>query len=158
VLEYYAMAYQPKPAARRPRNPKTYAQIRRDTWLQMVAPLALAALVMLVLLVLVILPVGAPVRGPLADVSLILLILPSLLVGLLVAALLFGLIFVLYLGIVRLPPYFKIGQDFVALAAARIQGGAKKAADGVVTVRAGVAAAQRFLGGVRAVLTFQRRH
>src|SRR5258705_460683 len=103
------MAYQPKPAARRPRNPHTQAQIRRDTWLQIVVPLALAGLVMLGALVFVISAAGAGVRGPLADVSLILLILPALVAGLLVAVLLFGLIYGLYLGIVHLPPYFKIG-------------------------------------------------
>jgi hypothetical protein len=152
------MAYQPKPAARRPRNPQTQAQIRRDTWLQMVAPLVLAAVVMLVLLVLVILPVGAGVRGPLAAVALILLIMPALVVGLLAMALLGGLIYVLALGILRLPPYFKIGQDYVALAAARIQGGAKRVSNVVLSMRAGVAAAQRFMVGLRAALTFQRRH
>jgi|SRR5579859_2393380 len=152
------MAYQPKPAARRPRNPQTQAQIRRDTWLQMVAPLVLAAVVMLVLLVLVILPGGAGARGPLASISLILLILPAAVVGLLMVALLSGLIYVLALGILRLPPYFKIGQDYVALAAGRIQGGAKKASDVVLSARAGVAAAQRFAVGLRAALTFQRRH
>jgi hypothetical protein len=152
------MAYQPKPPARRPRNPQTRVQIRRDTWLQMVAPLVLAAVVMLVLLVLVILPVGAPVRAPLAAVSLILLIVPALVIGLLVMALLGGLIYVLALGIVRLPPYFKIGQDFVATAAARVQGGAKKVSNVVISARGGVAAAQRFTAGVRAALTFQRRH
>jgi hypothetical protein len=152
------MAYQPKPAARRPRNPQTQAQMRRDTWLQMVAPLALAAVVMLVMLVLVILPVGAPVRAPLAAVALILLILPALVVGLLAIALLGGLVYVLALGILRLPPYFKIGQDYVALAAARVQGGAKKVSNGVLSARAGVAAAQRFMAGLRAALTFQRRH
>src|SRR5262249_48546065 len=133
VLEYQSMAYQPKPAARRPRNPQTHAQIRRDTWLQMVAPLVLAVGVLPGLVVLVILPVGAGVRGPLADVSLILLIMPALVVGLLLVAVLGGLIYVLALGIQRLPPYFKIGQDYVALAAARIQGGAKKASDVVLS-------------------------
>jgi hypothetical protein len=151
------MAYQPKRAAPRARNLKTQAQIRRDTWLQMVAPLALAALVMLVLLVLVILPVGASVRSPLAAVALILLILPTLVVGLLVIALLGGLIYVLLLGLQRLPPYFKIGQDFVGLAAARIQGGARKASNAAISARAAVASAQRFASGLRAMLTFQRR-
>jgi hypothetical protein len=152
------MALQPQPAARRPHNLYTQAQLRRDTWLQMVAPLVLAAVVMLVLLVLVILPGGAGVRGPLASVALILMILPVLVVGLLMLALLGGLIYVLALSILRLPPYFKIGQDYVALAAARIQGGAKKASDVVLSARAGVAAAQRFMVGIRQALTFQRRH
>ncbi len=64
------MAYQPTPGARRPRNPHTQAQIRRDVWLQIVAPLVLATVVLIVLVVLIIAPVGAPIRRPLADVSL----------------------------------------------------------------------------------------
>ena len=53
------MAYQPAPGTRRPRNPHTHAQIRRDTWLQIVAPLVLATLVLIVLMVLIISPSGA---------------------------------------------------------------------------------------------------
>ena|SRR5258707_296840 len=151
------MAYQPKLAAPRSRNPVTRAKIRRDTWLFIAAPLILAAVVMLVLLVLVILPVGAPVRSPLADVALTLLIVPALIVGLLVVALLGGLVYVLALGLGRLPPYFNIAQDYVALAAGKIQGGFKKASDGVLSVRAALAAAQRLGADLRAMLTFQRR-
>ena len=157
VLEYCVMAYQPKPAAPRARNTLTQAKIRRDTWLQIAAPVILAAVVMVVLLVLVILPGGAAVRSPLADVALILLIAPALLVGLLVLALLAGLAYVLALGILRLPPYFKIAQDYVSLAAGKVQGGVKKASDAVLSARAGVAAARRAAADLRAMLTFQRR-
>src|SRR5262245_46667376 len=152
------MAYQPNPTAPRPRNPASHARIRRDTWLQIAAPIVLATLVMVVLLVLVILPGGAVVREPLADVALTLLILPALIAGLLVIALLFGLVYVLLLGLTRLPPYFKIAQDYVALAAGKIQAAVKRASDGVLSVRASVAAAQRFGADLRAMLTFQRRN
>jgi hypothetical protein len=151
------MAAQPKPAAPRARNPVTRAKIRRDTWLQMVAPLILAVVVMVVLLVLVILPGGASVRSPLADVALTFMLVPVLIGGLLVTALLGGLIYALALGILRLPPYFKIAQDYVALAAGKIQAGVKKSSDGVLSARAGVAAAQRMGADLRAMLTFQRR-
>ncbi len=123
----------------------------------MVAPLVLAVAVMLTLLILVILPGGAGVRRPGADVSLILLLLPTLLVGVIVLAVLGGLIFVLALGILRLPPYFKIGQDYVALAAAYVQGGAKRVSDSVLLTRAGVAAVQRVLADLQAAFTVQRR-
>lgn len=151
------MAYQPKPTAPRARNPIAQAQTRRDTWLQIAAPVILAVLVVLVLLVLLILPGGAPVRSPLADVALILLLLPTLLLGLLLVALLAGLVYLLALGLQRLPPYFKLAQDFVAKAAGQVQGGVKKASDAVLSVRAGVAAAQRMAADLRALLTFQRR-
>ena len=152
------MASQPKPAAPRARNTVTQAQIRRDIWLQIGAPIILAAVVMVVLLVLVILPGGALVRSPLADVALTFMLVPALIVGLLGVALLGGLVYVLALGILRLPPYFKIAQDYVALAAGKIQGGVKKASDGVLAVRAGLAAARRMAADLRAMLTFQRRH
>jgi len=151
------MAYQPKPTAPRARNPIAQAQTRRYTWLQIAAPVILATLVVLVLLVLLILPGGAPVRSPLADVALILLLLPTLILGLLLVALLAGLVYVLALGLRRLPPYFKLAQDFVAKAAGQVQGGVKKASDAVLSVRAGVAAAQRMAADLRAMLTFQRR-
>jgi hypothetical protein len=151
------MAYQPKPTAPRARNTIAQAQTRRDTWLQIAAPVILAVLVVLVLLVLLILPGGAPVRSPLADVALILLLLPTLLLGLLLVALLAGLVYLLALGLQRLPPYFKLAQDFVAKAAGQVQGGVKKASDAVLSVRAGVAAAQRMAADLRALLTFQRR-
>jgi hypothetical protein len=151
------MTYQPKPGAPRQRNPLTRAQIRRDTWLQMVAPLVLAALVVIVLLVLIILPGGAGVRRPLADISLIFLFVPVVLFGLIIAALLGGLIYVLYLGITRLPPYFKIGQDYVTLAANRIQSVIKKASDNVIAARGGIAAVQRAAADLKTMFSFQRR-
>lgn len=151
------MAYQPTPGARRPRNTHTQAQIRRDVWLQIVAPLVLATVVLIVLVVLIIAPVGAPIRRPLADVSLILLMMPTLLVGLIVFAIIAGLSYVLFLGITRLPPYYKIAQDYVALAAGRVQGGAKKISNGILSVRSGIAAAQRAVTDLRTLLLFQRR-
>ena len=157
VLELCLMASQSKPSAPRARNLLAQAKMRRDVQLQILAPIILAALLVLVLLVLLILPGGAPVRSPLADVALILLIVPALIGGLLLLAVLGGLIYVLALGIRRLPPYFKIGQDYVALAAGKIQGGVKKASDGVLKVRSGVAAAQRMAADLRAMLMFQRR-
>jgi hypothetical protein len=152
------MVYKPAPGARRPRNPHTHAQIRRDTWLQIVAPLVLATLVLIVLMVLIIAPGGAPVRSPLADVALILLIMPALLIGLIALAVIAGLTYVLYLGITRLPPYFKIAQDYVALAAGRIQGVIQKASNAVISTRGLIAAAQRAVTDLGTLLPFQRRN
>jgi hypothetical protein len=151
------MSYQPKSAARRPRNEQTHARIRRDTWLLMVAPLALATLVVLVLLALIILPVGAGVRRPLADFSAVLLILPTLLIGLIILALLLGINYGLLLGITRLPPYFKIGQDYARLAANRIQGVVKKGSDAVIGVRGVAAAARQAASDLGELLPLQRR-
>lgn len=123
----------------------------------MVAPLVLAAVVMVVLLVLVILPGGAGVRRPLADVALMLLILPAALAGLIALALLVGLNYGLYLGLTKLPPYLKIGQDYVALAAGRIQSIVKKVSDAVIAARGASAAARRAASDLGALLPIQRR-
>ncbi len=151
------MADSSRPGAPRARNPLTQAQIRRDTWLLIVAPLALAAVAMIVLLVLISLPGGAGVRRPLADVSLMFLILPTALAGLIVLALLAGLNYGLWFGLRRLPPYFKIGQDYVALAAGRIQGYVKKASDAVIATRGASAAARRAAADLGARLPLPRR-
>jgi hypothetical protein len=155
------MGYQPQPGpaagSPRARNEQSHAQMRRDTWLQMVAPLALATLLMVVLLVLVILPVGAGVRAPLADVALMLCIIPVAIASLIGLALLLGLNYGVFLGITRLPPYFKIGQDFVSHWANTIRGGVKKASDAVIAARSALAAAQRTASDLGARLPFQRR-
>src|SRR5688572_1666772 len=119
----------------RRRNPVTRAQIRRDTLWQILAPLAAAVVTVIVLLVLVILPTGAVTRAPLADVSLMFLIIPAAIGGLLALALVAGLIFVVWLGLTRLPPYFKIAQDWVALAADRIQSGANRVSNVILKIR-----------------------
>ncbi len=140
----------------RRRNPATKAKIRRDTIWQILVPLGVVALIGLVGMVLLILPGGAPVRSPLADVSLMLLIVPTVIVGLLVLALLVGLIYVLFLGITRLPPYFKLAQDWVALFAGRVQTGADSVSNVVLKIRATAAGAKRAANGLRGFLTFRR--
>ncbi|MEP7358272.1 MAG: hypothetical protein ABI847_13585 [Anaerolineales bacterium] len=143
-------------SAPRRRNPVTRAKIRQDTLWQMLVPLAVALLVFIVLMVLVILPGGAAVRSPLADVSLMILIIPSAIGALLVLALLLGLNYVLFLGVTRLPPYFKIAQDWVAMLADRIQTGAKSVSDVVLKIRSTLAGAKRAAEDVRGFLTFRR--
>src|SRR6186997_3074899 len=113
-------------SVRRRRNPVTRALIRRDTIWQILTPLAVGVLAVIVALVLIVLPGGADVRSPLADVSLMLLCIPTAIMGLLALALVGGLNYVALLGITRLPPYFKIAQDFVARVAGGIQNGADK--------------------------------
>ena len=157
MLEYFAMAYQPKRASPGTRNEQTHAQIRRDTWLQMIAPLVLATIVMLALLALVIAPAGAGVRRPLADVAILLLILPTLLIGLIMLALLLGLNYGVFFGLTRLPPYSKLAQDYVVLAADRVKGALKKASDAVIATRGAVAATRRVANDLGALLPFQRR-
>ena len=95
-------------------------------------------------------------RSPAADVSLILLIIPAALGGLIVLALLAGLNYGIWLGITRLPPYFKIAQDWVALMGDRIKGGAGKVSGALLKIRTTAAGAQRLVRSVLGFLTFGR--
>ena len=151
------MAYQPKGSGRRPRNAHTQAQIRRDTLWQIAAPVAAAFLVAIVLIVLIILPGGAAVRSPVADVSLIFLILPAAILGLVMLVLLLGLNYGVFLGVTRLPPYFKLAQDFVAQVGNRVQGGAAKVSNVILKIRSFQAGARQALQDVRARLPFRRK-
>ena len=145
-----------RPSGPRRRNPVTRAQIRRDTIWQILTPLAVAVVVVIVALVLVILPGGAATRSPLAAVSLMLLIVPTVILGVLVLALLLGLNYGVWLGITRLPPYFKIAQDWVALLADRIQNAADSVSKVILKIRSTLAGVKRAANGVRGFLTFRR--
>jgi hypothetical protein len=134
----------------------TKAQIRRDTIWQILTPLGVAVVVVIVALVLVILPGGAATRSPLADVSLMLLCVPTAIMGLLALALVVGLNYVALLGLTKLPPYFKIAQDFVARVADGIQHGADRVSKVVLKIRSTLAGVKRAANGIRGFLPFRR--
>ncbi len=147
------MAYQPRSPSTLPglrlRNQRTQALIRRDVIWQIMAPVAMAAVIVVVLLVLLILPVGAPVRSVWADVALIFLIMPAGVMGLLALGVLGGLVFVFSRVLREVPYYFKLGQDWAALAAYRVNGGAARVAGIIMSVRSAWAAARRAARDVR---------
>jgi hypothetical protein len=138
------------------RNQRTAALIRRDVIWQIALPLALAGLIVLVLVVLLILPVGAPVRSVWADVSLIFLIIPTGLIGLVVLALLAALAYGLFLVLRALPHYAKQAQDFVALATYRINMVAAKIANVILSIRSFWAGVRKAAADVRAILPARR--
>jgi hypothetical protein len=136
----------------RTRNPRTYAKIRRDVIWQMGLPLGLAVLAGIVLGVLVSLPGGAATRSAWADVSLIFLIIPTVLAGLIVLALVLGLCFAAYYGLRELPYLFRIVQDYAAQASAVVKTGADKASGVVLSIRSFGAGVSRAAKQVRQVL------
>jgi hypothetical protein len=127
----------PEPARRLPRirNPRTQAKIRRDVIWQIGLPLGLAVVGGLVLLALVISPGGATTRSAWADVSIIFLIIPTALFGLISLALIAGLVFAAYYGLRELPFLFRIVQDYTVLASSKVRAGADKASGVVLSIR-----------------------
>jgi hypothetical protein len=115
-----------------------------------------AVVVVIIALVLVILPGGAGVRSPIADVSLMLLCIPTIILALLVLAVVLGLNYGVWLGITRLPPYFKIAQDFVARVADGIQNGADRVSKVILKIRSTLAGVKRAANGIRGFLPFRR--
>jgi hypothetical protein len=142
--------------ALRLRNQRTQALIRRDVTWQIIAPLALAVVAVLVVAVLLILPVGAPARSVGADVSLIFLIVPAAFFGLVLLALFSGLAYGVYWLLRELPFYAKPAQEWVALAAYRVNGGAAKVSSLAMSVRSSWAAARRAAADARSYLSFGR--
>ena len=158
MLEYTAMAYPPRPAppGARLRNQRTRALIRRDVAWQIALPLGLAVLVVLVLAVLLILPVGAPARSVWADISLIFLIIPTGLIGLVVLALVAGLVYGLMIVLRELPYYAKKAQDFVALATYRVSMVANKISNVILSMRSFWAGVRKAAADVRSILPARR--
>ncbi len=154
------MAYPPASPSPLPsprvRNQRTQAMIRRDVIWQIALPLILAILIVLVIMGLLIAPVGAPVRSVWADVSLILLILPAALLGLVVLAITSGLIWLAAKGLSELPYLFKKAQDWVALAAYRVDTAATSLSNVFLSIRSFWAGARRAAADARAVIPGRR--
>lgn len=159
MLEYCVMAYQPRPAppgGTKLRNQRTAALMRRDVIWQIALPLGVATLVVLVIAALLIAPVGAPVRSVWADISLIFLIMPTVLFGLVLLVLIAALAYGMYFVLRELPHYAKQAQDFVALATYRVNTIAAKIAEVVLSIRSFWAGVRKAAADVRAYLPAKR--
>lgn len=159
MLEYFTMDDQPRqspPTSAKRRNQRTRALMRRDVAWQIALPLGLAGLVVLVLAALLILPVGAPVRSVWADLSLIFLIIPTALMGLILLALLAAVVYGLVIVLRELPYYAKQAQDFVALATYRISGAATKVSNVILSIRSFWAGVRKAAADVRSILPARR--
>ena len=136
----------------RTRNPRTQAKIRRDVIWQMGLPVGLAVVAALVALGLVISPAGAVSRSAWADVSIIFLILPTALCGVIVLALVGALVAGAYFGLRELPFYARIVQDYAMRASTVVKTGADKASGVVLSIRSFGAGVSRAAKQVRQVL------
>jgi hypothetical protein len=136
------------------RNPRTQARIRRDVIWQIAAPLGLFSSLMLVLAWWVASPAGANTRSALADVSLIFLIIPTMIAGLVLLALMGGAGFVLWrYALSELPYLFKRAQDIAALAAEQVKQASKRAAEVVLSAQSFAAGASKTADNVRTIFT-----
>src|SRR5688572_33336011 len=124
-----------KPSTTKARNPYTQAKIRREVLWQIILPLSLAVILTLTLMTLTITSTSVPARSPLADVSLMFLIIPTAMWGLVLLALTIGLCVGVIYALRELPPIFKEVQDFMALVAAQTNKYAARVIDGVYSVR-----------------------
>jgi hypothetical protein len=155
MLELLLMSYQPgTPRALpglRARNTRTQALIRRDVIWQIAVPLGLAILGVAVLAVLLILPGGAPYRSVWADISLILLIIPTALFAVIALAVLGGSVYGLRIGLRELPFLFKRMQDWTALFSYRATSATEKVANVVLTTRSAWAGARKAAADIRKI-------
>lgn len=119
----------------RERNTRTQARHRRDVFWQIAAPMVLAAAGALALMVVVASPARAGQRSTFADVSLIFLVAPAMLGGLILLAVLVGLGVVSVLLVRELPYWMHAAQDFMRRVAAETRSVAGRVTDALTSVR-----------------------
>jgi hypothetical protein len=141
----------------KPRNPETYARLRREAAWQVYVPLGIAVLALLIVMGLIIFVAGMPVRSVWADVSLMYLSIFAAVGGLVVLVLLAGVCVGLWFALRELPGYFKIAQDFMLLVALRAAEYSQKVASVFIGPRASISGAQKALDSTRSIITTGRK-
>ncbi len=126
------------------RNLRTQSLTRRETFWQITLPVGLALVAAVTLMMLVTMPGAAGRRSAFADASLIFMIVPAALWGVVLLALIVGLSVGLWYALRELPPLFKQAQDLMARVAQQT-----KAAAGQMT--GALASGRNLLGMVRGV-------
>jgi hypothetical protein len=139
------------------RNPRTQALIRRDVIWQIALPLVIVLMGLVTLGWLVASPAGAATRSPWADVSLVFLICPAAIMGLVALTVVVGVCLGLGYGLRELPYFFKRAQDGMVLVAHYTQHYASQVAEVFLRTRSGVAAGQKTAVELRALFTKRRR-
>jgi hypothetical protein len=148
------------PPASRPRNPETYARLRRESLWQIYVPLGVGVLAIFILMGITI-AAGLSARlsalSIWADISLVYLIVFGLIGGLVVLVLVLGVCVGLYYALRELPGYFKIAQDFMLLVAFRAAEISQKVASVFITPRAYYSAAEKTVDSARSIITTRRK-
>ncbi len=141
----------------RTRNAHTHARHRQETLWQIALPCGLAVMVIIGLMVVVASPAGAEARSPLADVSLIFVIIPTAFWGLVLLALIIGLCYGLFVALRELPFLFKQAQEFMWLTAHEAKRYTAYVGNAIVSIRSWVAALEKLTTDIRSIFTFGRR-
>lgn len=127
------------------RRSQNMARHRRESFWQITFPMLLILIVLLGAVALVIVLSGAQGISSMADVSLVLVSLPLLLIGLLPLALILGLMIGLGWLLRETPAYTRIVQDVTARVSSVVQNAIEQVTRVIVSVMTGFSMARDFL-------------
>jgi len=140
------------PPSQLPRNRKTEAQHKRETYWQIFFPLGVGLVLMIGAGVLAVVAAASPGAGSArvwADVSLAFVILQVMIVVLPLVIIFGGLAYAVGYLLKVMPPYFKIAQDYSALAARKTEWAMRYVVEPVLQFKSAVAGFDSFAQGVR---------
>jgi hypothetical protein len=140
----------------RVRNPRTQARIRQETLWQIGIPLGLVIIAAVALMVWFAVAASVPTRSVFADISLILMLMPCLVAGLIFLAVLVAMNWGLIYALRQLPYLFRQAQDIVVIVGYRVQQALAKISGAVISVRSFIAAAEQTAGNLRSIFTLGR--
>lgn len=121
-------------------NPITQRRFRRSVWLEIYLPLVASSLVLAGAVAGIVLAARVGTISAWADISLILVILPGLALGAILAGLAGGLAYGVWWLVRKAPPYFNLAQDFMARLAKGVRRGSDVAVAPVLGANATLAA------------------
>lgn len=141
------MFVEPQPP--RTRNPHTKARIDREAFWQIWLPMGVIGVLILVAVVLVSASGGALVRSPIADVSLVALIVVWAMFALVGFIIVCALIVGVYWLLRESPYWFKRGQDISWIVSQQTRSTTRQVEDVVTSANAGTAGLMRLLERLR---------
>ncbi len=94
------------------RNPKTEARFRRQSWWQITFPVLAVTILLLGCVAALFLVTGVPGTSVVADYSVILLGLPTIIVGLIVLVVMVTLTYLVMILLQRIPPYTFVAHQY----------------------------------------------
>ncbi|MBI3242639.1 MAG: hypothetical protein HYZ49_10140 [Chloroflexi bacterium] len=146
------------PPAERPRNPHTEALHKREAFWQIYFPMGLAFVLFIGICALAVAAAVGSNGGATevwADISLVVVILQVMVFVLPLLILFGGLAYGVGYVIPKLPPYFKIAQDYAVLAASEVKRLTRYVEEPVLQFKGGVAGFDQFVQSVRRFIPFK---